>query len=147
MGQSLELRIRGIPAAGGPGRAWAYPEAYTTAPAWSGMPAAQRRGYRTSLRKQIPFETLVNCGMTYSVPWNIINLGLGGALVGMDHATLQLGSPVEFELRFTHRGRRIEHRIPARVVRLESRGVALQFGDYDDATYTDLTNFLYDIEG
>ena len=147
MGQSLELRIRGVPETGRTDRAWAYLEAYTAAPARSGMPAAQRRGYRTSLRKQIPFETLVNCGMTYSVPWNIINLGLGGALVGMDRTTLQIGATIEFELRFTHRGRRIEHLIPARIVRLESRGVALQFGDYDDTTYADLTNFLYDIEG
>jgi len=105
-----------------------------------------RRDYRTSLRKHVPFEALVTYGMTYSVPWHILNLGLGGALVDMDSSALHVGSTIEFELRFKYCGHQIEHRIPARVVRFESRGVALQFGDYDDATYTDLTNLLYAFE-
>ncbi len=108
--------------------------------------AAGRREYRTSLRKRIPFETLVSYGITYSVPWHIRNLSLGGALVDMDGSTLRVGSIIEFELRFKHRGRQIEHRIPARVARIEPRGVALQFGDYDDRAYADLTNLLYEIE-
>ncbi len=147
MPQSIELQIKDPSTQVWPDRAWIYQDRRAGTPARSVNPAAQRRGYRTSLRKQIPFETLVNCRMTYSVPWHVINLGLGGALVNMDRAKLHVGSAFEFELRFIHRGRRIEHRIPARVVRIESRGVALQFDDYDDATYTDLTNFLYDIEG
>lgn len=103
--------------------------------------------HRTSLRKDIPFEALVNYGLTYSVPWHILNLGLGGALVAMDSFRLRVGSHIDFELRFKFRGRQIEHRIPARVARIERRGIALQFGDYDDAVYTDLTNLLYDISG
>ncbi len=104
-----------------------------------------RREYRTNLRKNIPFEALVNYGMTYSVPWHILNLGLGGALVDMDTTGLRVGTTVDFHLRFKFRGRQIAHHIAARVTRLERRGVALQFGDYDDSVYTDLTNLLYDI--
>ncbi len=71
---------------------------------------------------------------------------MGGALVDMDGSTLRVGSVIEFELRFKHRGRQIEHRIPARVSRIAPHGVALQFGYYDDAAYADLTNLLYEIE-
>ncbi|MHB8426654.1 MAG: PilZ domain-containing protein [Acidiferrobacterales bacterium] len=147
MERSFAIRKRDIAAGILPDRPWTHPEATAAVSVWPGKPAAPRRGYRTSLRKQIPFDTLVNCGLTYSVPWNIINLGLGGALVGMDRTVLHIGTAVEFQLRFLHLGRRIEHCIPARVIRMESRGIALQFGDYDDAVYTDLTNFLYAIEG
>ncbi|MDA8362588.1 MAG: PilZ domain-containing protein [Gammaproteobacteria bacterium] len=146
MPQSQQIQTRRHRADIQPEHAWAVRQARAPAALRPDSMVAQPRGYRTSLRKQIRFETLVNCGMTYSLPWHIINLGLGGALVEMDRTKLQVGTTFEFKLCFTHHGRSVEHRIPARVVRIGSRGVAVQFGDYDDAAYTDLTDFLYDIE-
>ncbi len=147
MRQSHNLQLRSLPAAVRPDYARLRLDDHTSVSVRSNGPAAARRSYRTSLRRQIPFETLVNRGMTYSVPWNIVNLGLGGALVEMDRTTVRVGTTIRFELRFIHRGRHVQHIIPAKVVRLERRGVALQFGDYSDEAYTDLTNFLYDLEG
>ncbi len=144
MRQSLKTQEHRRPAAIRPQPATVHP--LVPAPVRLGAANSHPRRYRTSLRKQIQFETLVNSGLSHSVPWHVINLGLGGALIGMDRTNLEIGSRIDFRLRFTHRGRPIEHVIPATVIRQDWRGVALQFGDYNDATYTDLTDFLYDIE-
>jgi hypothetical protein len=100
---------------------------------------------RVSLRRRIPLEVLVNYGMTYSVPWRVRDLSLHGAFVEMDAADLQEGSYVEFVLRYRYKDKAFEHRLPAKIARLGADGVALEFGDYDDATYTDLVNLLYAI--
>ena len=95
------------------------------------------------LRKKIPYVALINYGLTYSMPWHVHDLSPSGALVEMDATDLKEGAYVEFVLRFHYKGRSIEHRIPARVMRISTAGVALKFGEYPDAAYTDLVNLLY----
>lgn len=95
------------------------------------------------LRKKIPYVALINYGLTYSVPWHVRDLSPSGALVEMDATDLKEGAYVEFVLRFHYKGRNVEHRFPARVVRIGPAGVALKFGEYSDAAYTDLVNLLY----
>ncbi|HEX9627814.1 MAG TPA: PilZ domain-containing protein [Acidiferrobacterales bacterium] len=118
--------------------------------AWGGGPHPARRDHssehkRENLRKKIDFGDLVRLGLTHSVPWHIVDLGLGGALVRMDTPDVHVGARFEFVLRFKKRGRVHEHRLPARVLRVDARGVALQFDRYDDAAYTDLTDLLYSL--
>lgn len=95
------------------------------------------------LRKKIPYVALINYGLTYSVPRHVHDLSPSGALVEMDATDLKEGASVEFVLRFHYKGRSVEHRIPARVVRISTAGAALKFGEYSDAAYTDLVNLLY----
>lgn len=119
-------------------------------PAWHGGLHPERRDFSTkrkreNLRKKVDFGDLVNLGLTYSIPWHIIDLGLGGALVKMDIQDVHVGARLEFVLRFKKRWRIHEHRLPARVLRVDARGVALQFDRYEDAAYTDLTDLLYSL--
>jgi hypothetical protein len=118
--------------------------------AWTGGPHPARRDHsngqkRENLRKRVDFGDLVRLGLTHSVPWHIVDLGLGGVLVRMDAQDVRVGARTEFVLRFKKRGRIHEHRLPSRVLRIGKRGVALQFDRYDDAAYTDLTDLLYSI--
>ena len=94
-------------------------------------------------RKKIPFDALVDYGLTYSLPWHIMELGMEDALVRMDTTGLHVGAPTEFVLRFKYNRQLVEHRIPAIVERMDARGVALRFDRYDEATRGDLARLLY----
>ena len=98
---------------------------------------------RHSLRRQFHLEVVVNHGLAYSVPWHVRDLSLTGAFVEMDATHLPEGSYVEVVLRYRYEDRPMENRLPATVLRVEERGMALTFGWYDDETYTDLANLLY----
>ncbi len=100
---------------------------------------------RHSVRRPYGLEALVNHGMTYSTPWRVRDLSLTGAFVEMDPLQLPEGSDVEFVLRYRYQGKSFEHRMPATVTRVHPDGVGLTFGQYDDDTYTQLTNLLYAI--
>lgn len=97
----------------------------------------------TSARKKVPFDALVDYCITYSVPWHIMELGMEGALVHMDTMGLQVGASTEFVLRFKYNRQPVEHRIPAIVERINARGVALRFSQYDEETRNDLARLLY----
>jgi hypothetical protein len=105
-------------------------------------------GYRRDMRKKIPLPVLVNYGkthsygMTHSGAWRTRDLSVGGTFVEMSAAELSTGAPVEVVLRFPCRQQTVEHRLPAKVVRINPDGVALQFDTYDDKAYTDLVNLL-----
>lgn len=96
-----------------------------------------------SARKKIPFDALVDYCITYSVPWHIMELGMEGALVHMDTTGLQVGSSTEFVLRYKYNRQPVEHRISAVVERMDTRGVALRFSQYNEAVRADLTRLLY----
>lgn len=98
---------------------------------------------RVSIRRAIPCTILVNFGTTYAIASNIFDISLTGAYVDLDAAGTQLGDAVEVVISFAYQEKQIEHRIPARIVRLQSEGVGLKFEEYDDQTYTDLVNLLY----
>ena len=98
---------------------------------------------RESIRKAIPCTILVNFGTTYAIASNILDISLTGAYVALDAAGAQLGDAVEVVLSFEYQGKQIEHRIPSTIARLQSTGVGLKFGTYENQTYTDLVNLLY----
>lgn len=105
------------------------------------MPASKHA--RESIRRAIACTILVNFGTTYAIASNIFDISLTGAYVDLDAAGAQLTDEVEVVISFAYQGKQIEHKIPARIVRLQSEGVGLKFEDYDDQTYTDLVNLLY----
>ncbi len=98
---------------------------------------------RTSLRAELPYEAVINYGITYSGAWRVRNMSMSGVFVEMDVGDLQEGAVVEFVLRYHYRGEALEHRLPATATRIQPNGVALKFGRYDDETYTQLINLLY----
>ncbi|OGI45375.1 MAG: hypothetical protein A2151_01570 [Candidatus Muproteobacteria bacterium RBG_16_65_34] len=137
-----------VPARGSATDHWmksvAYERQYRDAAAHPGArPRDPGLNDRTEPRAKIPFTALVNYGLTYSAPWRVRDLSPNGAFVEMSTTDIPQGAFVEFVLRFAYKGRNVEHRLPAKVVRVEPNGVALGFGAYDDAAYTDIVNLLY----
>ncbi len=102
-------------------------------------PAALRHG----VRRPVPLVAMLNYRLTYSIPLHVRNLSLTDAYVEMPMPDLEVGASVEFVLRYHYRDEPVELRLAARVARAEPEGVALQFGDYDDSTYTHLVKLLY----
>ncbi len=98
---------------------------------------------RISIRSEVPYRALINYGMRYSGVSRIRDMSMSGAFVEMAVGDLGEGASVEFVIRFRYKGRPVEHRLPATAIRVQSNGVALKFGHYDDNAYTDLINLLY----
>ncbi len=98
---------------------------------------------RESIRRAIPCTILVNFGTTYAIASNILDISLTGAYLDLDAAGAQMGDAVEVVISFAYQEKQIEHRIPATIVRLKSKGVGMKFEAYDNQTYTDLVNLLY----
>lgn len=98
---------------------------------------------RQALRRHAPLTALINFGLHYSRRWPIRDLSTNGAFVEMPAIGIKPGMSIEFVLRFRAGNRAVEHRLPARVERIESDGVALRFGQFDDQAYTDLVRMLY----
>lgn len=121
-------------------RARIQPELHEASPP---SPAHASLRERESIRKAVPCTILVNFGTTYAIAADILDISLTGAYVDLDAAGAQLGDAVEVVLSFAYREKQIEHRIPATIVRLQSRGVGMKFEAYDNQTYTDLVNLLY----
>lgn len=109
------------------------------------LPAAHARHapLRGGVRRHKPLMALVNHGMTYSALRPVRDLSLTDVFVEMDPASLSVGAGMEFVLRYRYQGRPVELRLAGVVRRIEPDGVALQFGEYDDAAYTHLVNLLY----
>jgi len=118
---------------------------YESDPAEDPLPAAHARHVplRGSVRRRKPLKALVNYGMTYSALQPVRDLSLTDVFVEMDPSPLTAGAGMEFVLRYRYRGRPVELRLSGVVKRIEPDGVALQFGEYDDAAYTHLVNLLY----
>jgi len=106
---------------------------------WREMNAAQR----SSIRKAISLNIVINYDMAYSKRWNVRDLVLNGAKVEMRRDELLPGTPVEAVLVLKEHGEYGLHRLPAEVVRTDRNGVALRFRNYDDRAYTALVNLLY----
>ncbi|MGA9033340.1 MAG: PilZ domain-containing protein [Sulfuricaulis sp.] len=98
---------------------------------------------RSSIRKAISLNIVINYDMAYSRRWKVRDLGLNGAKVEMRRDELLQGTPVEAVLVLTEHGEYGLHRMPAEVVRTDRNGVALRFRNYDDRAYTALVNLLY----
>ena len=98
---------------------------------------------RSSIRKQISLNMVINYDLAYSKRWKVHDLSLGGALVEMSRDGLLPGTPVEAVLALKEHGEYSLYRLPAHVVRTDANGVALRFCNYDDKAYTALVNLLY----
>jgi hypothetical protein len=98
---------------------------------------------RASIRKRISLNVLINHDLTYSKRWKICDLSLNGALLEMSNKEFLPGTPIEAVILLKEHGQSDLYRLPAEVVRLNSEGLALRFGNYDNNTYTALVNLLY----
>ena len=99
--------------------------------------------YRTTVRAEIPIQVLINYDFSYSEVKTVRDLSPDGAFVALSSREIPEGARVEAVLRYRAKGKMLEHRLPADVVRVDRDGVALKFGRYDDDTYTELVNLLY----
>jgi hypothetical protein len=98
---------------------------------------------RSSIRKAISLNIVINYDLAYSKRWKVRDLSLNGAMVDMRRDELLPGTPVEAVLALKEHGEYGLHRLPAEVVRTDRNGVALRFRNYDDRAYTALVNLLY----
>ena len=98
---------------------------------------------RSSIRKKISLNIVINYDLVYSKRWKMRDLSLGGAMVEMKRDELLPGTPVEAVLALKEHGEYGLHRLPAEVVRADRNGVALRFRNYDNKAYTALVNLLY----
>jgi len=124
------------------------PESFWLGRVWEarqadGAPNAVPTEARQSLRRRHSLEALINHGLSYSIPWRIRDLSLEGAFLESENGQLPTGASVEVVMRYSCKGRDVEVRLPATVTRIETRGMALKFGRYDNQIYTDLTNLVF----
>lgn len=98
---------------------------------------------RVGIPPHIVYTAIIDDGKTHHVAWGIRNMSLSGVLLDMDIRHLREGFTVDFLLRCTLKGRTMDRRIPAKVVRTQLNGLALQFGSYDTSTCHDLVGLLY----
>ena len=98
---------------------------------------------RVGIPAHIVYTAIIDDGKTHHVAWGIRNMSLSGVFLDMDTSHLREGSTVDFLLRCTLEGRALDRRIPAKVVRTQLNGLALQFGYYDTSTCRDLVGMLY----
>ena len=98
---------------------------------------------RTSIRKKISLNVVINHDFSYSRRWRVRDLSLNGAMVEMEREELVPGTMVEAVLALKEHDQYDLHRLPADVVRVDKNGVALRFRRYDDKAYTALVNLLY----
>ena len=99
--------------------------------------------HRTSIRKDIALDVLINYDLLYSRRWKVHDLSLNGALIQTDMTDLPPGVSVEAVLQLKEQGKYGLYRLPADVVRADRQGVALRFRQYDNRAYTALVDLLY----
>jgi hypothetical protein len=100
---------------------------------------------RVSIPAYIVYTVIIDDGRTHHAAWSIRNMSLSGVFLDMDVSQLQEGMIVDFILRYTHKGRVFDYRIPSKLVRMQLNGLALQFNYHDTATCHDLISLLYPV--
>lgn len=98
---------------------------------------------RVGIPESVAYSVALQVGKWQHAVWAIRNMSLGGVFLEMGVNDLREGAVVEFQLRYQRNGKTIEHRLPAKVVRVQLNGLALQFGNYDAATSSQLHTLLY----
>lgn len=98
---------------------------------------------RVSIPAHISYKAIIDDGKTHHLVWSIRNMSPSGALLDMNVTHLREGLAVDLLLRYTHKGTTMARRLPAKVVRTQLHGVALQFSHYGSATCHDLVELLY----
>lgn len=97
---------------------------------------------RSSIRKAISHNIVINYDLSYSKRWKVRNLSLNGAMVEMRRDELLPETTVGAS-RIQAAWRYGLHRLPAEVVRTDRNRVALRFRNCDDRAYTVLVNLVY----
>ncbi len=98
---------------------------------------------RTSIRKKVSLNIVINHDFAYSKSWKLRDLSLGGAMIEMDREELVPGTMIEAVLALKEHDQYGLYRFPADVVRVNKDGVALRFRRYDNEAYTALVRLLY----
>lgn len=98
---------------------------------------------RVSIPAHISYTAIIDDGKTHHVAWSIRNMSLSGVLLDMDVSHMREGLAVDLLLRYTHKGSTTDRRIPAKVVRTQLNGLALQFSHYDSVTCHEMVKLLY----
>jgi hypothetical protein len=98
---------------------------------------------RVGIPAHVAYTAIIDDGQTHHAAWSIRNMSLSGVLLEMDVSHLREGVAVDFLLRCKAHDRALDIRIPAKVMRTQLNGLALQFGYYDIPTCHDLIGLLY----
>lgn len=99
---------------------------------------------RASIRKVVSCIVQLRFGASLILPRKAEDLNLTGIFVEMDTPGIVVGDSMEVWI-----GAEIEHQkpvemiLPAEVVRVEERGLALKFRPYPSKAYTQLVSLLY----
>jgi len=97
---------------------------------------------RRSPRKSVPMEVTLGQCLTCFGKWPIRNLSLHGAFLEGSLDGMSVGTLLDVAFRYAPKGVPVMRYVPARVVRVESDGVALKFGKYGQLVYADLMTLL-----
>jgi len=107
-------------------------------------PAQDSHRHRASIRKAVSCVVQLRHGANLILLHKTIDLNLTGIFVEMDTQGVAVGDRLEVWIGSgsVHQ-KPSELMLPADVVRIEGRGVALKFRRYSSKAYTELVNLLY----
>ncbi len=103
---------------------------------------AGRRDQRRSQRKPVAMEVTLGQCLTCFGKWSIRNLSLHGAFVKGAPRPMPVGTFLDVVFRYEPRGTPVVRYVPAHVVRVESGGLALNFGRRGQVVHADLMALL-----
>lgn len=107
-------------------------------------PAQDSHRHRASIRKAVSCIVQLRHGASLILPDKTIDLNLTGVFVEMDTQGIAVGDSIEVWIGAGSVDQEpLELILPADVVRIEGRGVALKFRPYPGKAYTELVNLLY----
>jgi hypothetical protein len=98
---------------------------------------------RVALPADVLYKAVIDDGGAQHLVWKIRDMSMTGAYVEMDVSQLHEGRVVELLMRYNFRGRMIQHRLPARVVRIQLNGAGLRLSYLEPQAFRDLLALLY----
>lgn len=98
---------------------------------------------RQGVRRRVQLDALIGYGRVQPALFRVRELSTSGAYITRNGTTLDVGTVVEFVLRYPRLSRQLELPLAATVVRVDHEGVALRFEPYHSGAYTELVNLLY----
>lgn len=102
-----------------------------------------RPDQRLSPRKPIQMKVTLGQCLTCFGEWPVRNLSLHGAFLEGVRQTMPVGTLLDVAFRYALKGVPVMRYVPARVVRVGSDGMALNFGRYGQVAYADLMALLH----
>lgn len=98
---------------------------------------------RVSLPADVLYKAVIDDGSSQHSVWKIRDMSMTGVYVEMDVSHLREGAVVELLMRYNFRDRMIDHRLPAKVVRIQLNGAGLRLSHVDPQAFRDLLALLY----